>query len=248
MKKLVIAFAACALAGLASAQVYSQNVVGYMTRGFDGETGEFMSNIGVSLINMGTVDGSYVVEDKLFSRTCQGGDTVYVFDPFSWNLDSYSYNGVGLGWFFVAADGSTETIMSFSIPVGANLFFMPADGVSSVIIEGEVAPAGEAQIVFDSTDGDWMFPIANPFPIDTTLADIESFALPGDSVYVFDPINWNLDSYSYNGTGLGWFLVASDGSMETVMDTDTIIFPAGMGGFFMPADADGRTWTVTLNY
>jgi hypothetical protein len=235
-------------ARLRADQVESANVVGYVTRGFDSQAGEFMVNIGVPFLNVSTADGSYSVLDKLFSHTCQAGDLVYVFDPVSWDLASYSYNGGGAGWAFSGADGSFETVDGFEISVGADLFFMPADGVSALAVAGEVAPAGTQSVIFDPSDGNFMWPIVNPFPVDTTLGNLESFVQAGDLVYVFDPMLWDLASYSYNGGGAGWAFSGADGSFETITDTSTVILPAGTGGFFMPGDGTSRTWNVTLNY
>ena len=224
-------------------------MVGYLTCEIDSGAGEFMSNIGVPLKNLGAVDGAYTVSNELFSYTCQDGDTVYVFNPDNWNLDFFSYVGFDQGWSASWSDGTVTLESSFVVEPGANLFFMPADGASSVIIAGEVAASGTQQVVFDPTDGDWMWPIVNPFPIDTTLGDIESFAVAGDTIYVFNPFNWNLDFYSYVGPGQGWSVSWSDGSVSLITDSTTVLFPAGTGGLYMPnGDGQVRTWNVTLTY
>ncbi len=247
MKKLMTALTICAVASFATAaDVTSPNVVGYITRTINTGAGEFMSNVGVPLKCMSALDGSYTVANNLFDYVCQPGDTVYVFNPANWDLDSYSYNGIGLGWFLAASDGTTHTIASFQVMVGANIFFAPANGSSPLTISGEVKTSGAQQVVFDASGSDYIWPITNPFPIETKFSDIETFALAGDTVYVFNPMNWDLDSYSYNGVGLGWFLAASNGTTSTIL-VDQVLFPVGTGGFFMTSGGS-RTWTVTLNY
>ena len=93
--------------------------------------------------------------------------------------------------------------------------------------------------------------IMNPYPIDTTLSDLETFAVPGDTLYVFNRAFWDLDFYVYLGKGNGWSVTTYNAETWTQYDyteTDTtkVVMPAGIGGTYQSADQDGRTWTVTL--
>ena len=253
MKKLMSALAISALAAISMAQssgsVTSQNVVGYVTRGPNVGAGEFMANIGVPLMNMNTSDGSYGVTNSIFQYTCQANDSVYIFNPVNYDFDIYTFNGVGAGWFVLWSDGSSSTIPSYTVHVGDNVFFVPQNGTNAVTIAGQVKSSGTQSVVFDQSLG-YMFPIANPFPIDTRLSDLQTFVQANDAIYVFNQINYDFDIYTYNGIGLGWFVLWSNGTSSTIMDSSTVLLPTGKGGFYMPNGAAPsiRTWNVTLVY
>ncbi len=91
----------------------------------------------------------------------------------------------------------------------------------------------------------------NPFPVATTLADIETFAVAGDAIHVFTTEFWNLNTFTYNGSGLGWACnTFSDETWEAIdyviTDSSTVVLPAGIGGCYQPTDMNGRTWTINL--
>ena len=255
MKKImtVAAAALCAAVGFADG-ISSANVVGYKQYDLTGD--EFMYTVGVQFKAM-TASGDYTIDSKIFDVDAVSGDAIYVFDYQNWDLQSYTFQGYdekgdSLGWFVVYADSekSPETIASFNVKSGDNLWLMTSNAAS---ISGEVAASGSQKVTFTVTDEDYMFEFANPYPIDTTFGDLESFCASGDQIYVFDHVNWDLASYAFQGfdgegASLGWFYVSADTSVEpqTIKDSSAVVLPAGTGAFFMPGGS--REWTVSFNY
>jgi len=250
MKKVM--FAAAVAAGLVAIGdgIESANTVGYITQSL-GE-GEYVHTVGVSFKNCGVAAGTYTVGTKVFSVDAAAGDMVYIFDPNNWDLSGYTFNGydgeTSLGWFYVGADGSSDTVASFDVEKGEVVYFQPADAVTAATISGEVEAGSSASVTFDLSSGEFVFPLVNPFPVATTLGDLETFVAAGDMVYVFDAMNWDLSGYTFNGfdgeTSLGWFYVGADGSSDTITDSSTVILPAGQGAFFQPNAT--CTWIKTL--
>lgn len=183
-----------------------------------------------------------------------------VFNPEKWDLDSYvflGYNGEGkgLGWQYSTADIETgdpivSTAGSFELGTAQVAYFSPADGISGVNVAGKVADTTKtATVTFD--DSNWIFEFVNPFPKATTLADLETFCAASDSLMVFNPDKWDLDSYVYLGTGNGWQystadIETGDPIVTVIKDSTTVVLPAGKGGYYAPADMTGRTWSVNL--
>ena len=189
--------------------------------------------------------GVYTVADKLFDTTVSADDQVLVFDPDAYNLTIYQKTSSG-GWYVMPADGSADyTVASFELETGDHILYMPADGSKSVTISGEVAASGTQTIDFVVNDTDYLFELANPYPIDTTIADLDSFCQADDQVLLFDADQYNLTIYQKT-TSNGWYVMAVDGTDYYVTDTTAVIIPAGSGGWFMPGSS--RTWTVTCNY
>ena len=243
MKKIMFGLAAAAaISALATSEIESSNTVGYITQSL-GE-GEYVHTVGVSFKACGVASGDYTVETQIFSVGAAAGDMVYIFDPNNWDLSSYTFNGfdgnTSLGWFYAGADGTLDTVASFDVQKGEVVYFQPADMVTDATVSGEVEAGTSASVTFDLSGGDFVFPLVNPFPVATTLGDLETFAAAGDMVYAFDAQNWDLASYTFNGfdgnVSQGWFYAGADGTM--------VILPAGQGAFFQPGVT--CTWTKTL--
>ena len=184
---------------------------------------------------------------------------VYTFDAEVWNLNFWTFKGFSgedsLGWAYNYTDTETwepadTVVASFDLAKGDTVYFQPNDGVSGLTVSGEVADTTKSA-TWTLAPGEWIGDIMNPFPVATTLADLETFAKAGDVIYVFNYTFWNLDFYTYKGAGQGWACnTTSDETWEAidyvVTDTSLVILPAGVGGCFQPTDYDGRTWTVNL--
>ena len=185
---------------------------------------------------------------------------VYTFDAEVWNLNYWGFNGFdseskSKGWAYSYTDTETwepaeATVASFELTKGDTVYYQPSDGVSGLTVSGEVTDTSKSA-TWTLEPGEWIGDIMNPFPVATTLADLESFAKAGDVLYVFNYNFWNLDYYGFNGKGAGWSCTTtSDQTWETmeyvITDTSMVVMPAGVGGCFQPADYDGRTWTVNL--
>ena len=233
------------MTGLALATgVESANTVGFIDHAIDPNVP--VDNVGVCFVPVGNPSGSFTITDDALGMALSAGDTFYVFNANLWDFDIYTYNGKGQGWFASYADTTGETLASITVAPGASLFYMGAAATFTMC--GEVRAPGTQTITFtpDDSTGTYVFPIANPFPVATTLADLETFCSAGDTVYAFNPGLWDFDIYTYNGTGAGWFASYADTTGETITLGSTEIFAPGQGASFMPGGS--RTWQKTLNY
>ncbi len=231
---------------MAMAQVQSANTVGFLSQELDLDNDEYLFNLAAPFKNLGTVNGDYVCTDNILDITPSVRDKVYIFDGEEWNLAMYQYNGTGSGWTHYAADGTRSAVASFTIASGAHVMYEPNDEETIAIVSGEVAASGAQVVEFEVTDDDWLFELVNPFPIATTLGNLETFCGNRDKIYLFDQDEWNLAMYQYNGTGNGWTFYAADGTRSTLTDGSIVVLKAGEGAYFEPQDS--REWTVTLNY
>ncbi len=231
---------------MAMAQVQSANTVGFLSQELDLDNDEYLFSVAAPFTNLGTVDGNYVCTDTIFDTIPSTGDKVYVFDSEEWNLAMYQYNGTGNGWTHYAADGTQSTVASFTVISGAHVMYEPNDEETIATVSGEVAASGAQVVEFEVTDDDWFFELVNPFPVATTLGDLETFCGTGDKIYIFDQDEWNLAMYQYNGTGSGWTFYAANGVQSILTDSTIVVLKAGEGAYFEPQDS--REWTVTVNY
>ena len=183
-----------------------------------------------------------------------------MFSADVWNLNSWTFKGFdgegySKGWAYNYTDTVTwepaeSVVGSFDLEKGDTVYFQPNDGVSGLTVSGEVADTTKSA-TWTLAPGEWIGDIMNPFPVATTLADLETFARSSDVIYIFNYTFWNLDSYMYKGSGLGWACnTFSDQTWEAIdyviTDSNTVVMPAGVGGCYQPNDMDGRTWTVTV--
>lgn len=197
----------------------------------------------------------------MFDNDISAGDTVNIFSAEVWNLNSWVFNGYtdggdSLGWAYNYTDTDTwepanTVVASFELAKGDTVYFQPNDGVSGLNVAGAVQDTTKSA-TWKLEAGEWIGDIMNPFPVDTTLADLETFAQAGDVLNVFTTTFWNLDSYVYNGAGAGWACnTFSDETWDAISyvitDSSTVVLPAGVGGCYQPNDMDGRTWTITLS-
>ena len=141
----------------------------------------------------------------MFDNDVAASDVVYIFDPEVWNLNSWGFNGFdgsgdSLGWAYYYTDTTTwepadTVVASFELKKGDTVYFQPNDGVSGLTVAGEVTDTTKSA-TWTLAPGEWIGDIMNPFPVATTLADLETFAKPSDVIYVFNYNFWNLDSYA----------------------------------------------------
>ena len=228
------------------AKAIESDVVGYAQSGFD-QSG-WMIPVGVAFSNVASQDGSFVLDDNFFAGTAQEGDQIITLDAEAWNLNQYDKQGLGGGWYFTPADGSDpEFIESITLAKGDLIYYIP-DSDEELTIAGKVAnPSTEQSITFnlENEEGKWMFPLVNPFPVDTTWGEINTFTFEGDQIIIFDGEAWNLNQYDRQIDGAGWYLTPADGSApEFVNDEEAIAIPAGGAVYYIPTQT--TTWTVTL--
>ena len=242
MKKLI--FAAAVAAGMGAFALESANIVGYQNVGFD-KTG-WMMNVGVQFSNIGAEGGAFTLDDAFFGNTAAEGDQIITLDGDAWNLAQYDKLAVGEGWILTPADGSSaEMIASLSASKGDLLYYIPASA-AELTVAGEVA-TGTQSVTFDTANeaGQWLFPLANPFPVDTTWGDLNTFTAEGDQLIALDGDAWNLAQYDRLADGEGWILTPADGSAaEIINNEEAVIIPAGGAMYYIPTAT--TTWTVTL--
>lgn len=204
-----------------------------------------------------------VVSDNICGHDLERGDQIWIFNCEFDQFDYYKVTGDGLQYTHFDWDGSSRQIVdSFTIPAGAGFAFTTGadEGDVSLTKSGEVAPSGTQrqtfQYSYDETTEkeEFMFLLVNPFPIDTTLADIASFATErGDQIKVFNPEFDQEDFYKL--TSDGWQKTAFnwDGSVRAIIPVadyeNVVVIPAGSFGNFTPDDTDKEyIWDVTFNY
>ena len=229
-------------------------MVGYQSFG----TGDWVTQAGAAFSPINTT-GKWVNDTSIFGNTAVEGDTVNKFSAEVWNLLSWVFLGfqgeTSKGWAYSYVDTETwepaeMVVASFETKQGDTVTYQPSDGVSGLTMAGQVTDTSKSA-TWTLEAGEWIGDIMNPYPINTTLADIETFAIEGDTLLVFNPTFWDLDSYVYLGKGNGWAVTTySSETWEQIQyvetDTTKVVMSAGIGGCFQPTDTDGRTWTVTL--
>ncbi len=231
---------------VANAEVTSSNTVGFQNIQFD-QSG-WMIPVGVAFSNVGAQDGAFTVGEEAFAGAAAEGDQMITFDGDFWNVNQYDKLGAGQGWILSPADGgSPEAVASITLAKGGFVYYVPVSG-ETLTIAGEVADPSEAQsVTFDLNNaaGQWMFPLVNPFPVDTTWGEINTFTKEGDQIITFDGDYWNINQYDKLGVGQGWVLSPADGGTpEVVNDESVIAIPAGAAVYYVPTET--VTWTVTL--
>lgn len=264
MKKVFIASVA-ALASAAALAIESANTVGYKSYEFiEDDVNDvyiYAQNVGLCLTAMAN-NGDILVENTLLGRTIEDGDIVTIFNVDYDMNDIYQYIE-GEGWFqtvYTFAGVEQTTLQSFTIPAGATFNFTPVDPSGSITMSGEVAASGTRTQTFQMVEDDvndvyeYTFPVVNPYPIATTLADISTFAnVDGDMFRVYNAEFDMYDVYQFID-GEGWFkTVFTFGGVvdSTIVEADwatTVVLDVGQGGVFTPVDDTLRTWSVTYNY
>ena len=245
MKKLMCAVVALS-AGICLADITSANIVGYQTTGFD-KSG-WMMNVGVAFSNVGAADGAFTLDDTFFGGAAAEGDQIITLDADAWDLNTYDKLGAGNGWTLTPPGGAdSEYLTSVKVPKGALLYYIPVEA-TSVNVAGEVADTTAPQTVtFDLSNeaGQWMFPLVNPYPVDTTWGDLNTFTKEGDQIITLDADMWDLNTYDRLGDGKGWVLTPPGGADSEYITDDTLIaIPAGGAVYYIPTET--VTWSVTL--
>ena len=196
MKKLVTAFAACALAGLVNAQVESVNIVGYQTidipTGYKGYTSTFIPVGGDGdVIRLGDItpvnfDGNNADNIQFFNLNGSGSvsTTVTYYDGYGW-CDAYT---------FAVLDDMT-------IPIGTGMFVYSSQPNVSFIVAGEVK-LDSFQL---NVAAGYTF-VGNSSPVAITLGDIVPVNFDGnnaDNAQIFSPGGSVSTTVTYYD-GYGW--------------------------------------------
>jgi len=214
MKKLVLTAAVLGFAAsIASAQVYSQNIVGYSKKSLIAEKFEIISaqflaseTNGISLGN--ALSGIEDQDQVLF-----------------WNgagYDVYTY-WAGYGWYDASATVESDDVL---IPQGSSVWVKSSAG-SDLTVAGEVTSADSVT----NTLSAGFNMVASPYPVAMKLSDLPVNALSDQD----QAIIWNgagYDSYTY-WAGYGWY------DASATVESDDVTVPVG-GGFWLSSAAGGQ--------
>jgi len=195
MKKLVTAFAACALAGLAFAQVESVNIVGYQTLslplGYKDVTSTF--------VPVGS-DGTSIRLGDIVPNSVFDGGTAQFF-----NLNgngAVSTTAVfydGFGWF----DFNTfDPLDDMTIPAGTGMFVYSSSTGAEFLVAGEVLVDSFALSVASGYTV-----VGNGSPVAITLGDISpSASFDGGTAQFFNANgDGTVATTAVYYDGFGWF-------------------------------------------
>ena len=244
MKKVMFGLAAAA--AISAFAIESANTVGYMNY----ESGMGIENIGAAVAPI-NASGEWTCSSNVYDSAANDGDIVMFLNTDLFDLDFYLYDGSTHKWTYNTSDLMTgdpimQEVESFTLSKGTVTYCQPGDGVSGFTTAGEVVSGSSATVTFEN---DGFYEFVNPFPKDTTIADL-TFAQDGDIVMVLNFDIFDLDFYLYDGSTHKWTyntsdLMTGEAVQEEITDTSTVVLPAGQGGYLQPANGD-CTWTVSL--
>ena len=236
MKKLMVLASAAGLAGVAMG--VSSGVVGYVNRTLG--DGEAIVNVGVTFEPTGE---GFTIGEEILGNPAVADDIIYIVNPLALDFDVYMYLGDGT-WYGFLATGEEDLLTEIDVGVGDKIAYQPVSGEGGISIAGAVAAFGTQTVEF-TVDEVNAFPLVNPFPVETTIGDLNSFCESDDIVYIIDPVAIDFDIYQYLGEGQ-WFVMYADGTDDIIEDESKVIIAPGDGATIQVMG--DRTWTVTRNY
>ena len=214
MKKTVMTAAVLGFAAsIVSAQVYSQNIVGYA------KLPEPTSGLDIVSPQFWTVSGETTLGDAFSGLADES--LLYIWNGVN-GYDPYRYY-VGWGWYHdVSGDESND------LSVGAGVAVWLVGGGSDAMMAGEVPSSSSITNVL----GDGLNMVANPYPVALALGDIPTETLSDeDLMWVWNGVN-GYDPYRYY-VGWGWYHDVSGD------DSNAVEIPIGKG-FWMNVSAGGN--------
>ena len=242
MKKLVTAFAACALAGAVFAQVESVNIVGYATTAINSATWYQIAPTFIPV--QGTENDGTAIND-IFTTGFVEGDAIYVWNQTTQSYDFYSWlNGpVDENWETTIAGwadaGGMRTVATLKI--GQAVFMRKASaGATTVVFSGEVKSA----LVTTVPSAAWA-QVSLPYPVDTALNDSISWTgfSEGDMVYLWNVSTQSYDSYSWlnEPTDENWDPTVAGWADASDVRT-SVVLPLGSSMFIYKVSAGDGTF------
>jgi len=186
MKKLVLTAAVMGFAAsMASAQVYSQNIVGYSKS----TIGAGQIDI-VSLQFSGDEDG--VALGQAFSGLVSDESVLYQYNGAGYNV--YDYYGEN-GW-YKGSDLADDVV----IGKGEAVWLKGGSQEVKAVQAGEVPSEDSIEVTVDSG----IALVASPYPVEISLGELAGSALVSDDtvLYIFNGANY--DVYDYYGEN-GWY-------------------------------------------
>jgi hypothetical protein len=249
MKKLVTAFAACALAGLGLAQVESVNIVGYQTiplaqNGYTATCATFAP--------IGMTDGNMTLGDIVANENFVAfADAIQVFDASGSVYIQATYVSQATledwgvwpdyeaGWYDLADDElALGTLNDTVLAYGTSMTVFTGSANAGLLYAGEVV---QSDISLPLAQNGYTA-IGNASPVDLTLGDIvanENFVAFADAIQIFDASGSVSIQATYVSQATledwgvwpdyeaGWYDLADD---ELALGTlNNTVIPAGQG-------------------
>ena len=238
MRKTLLIAAAALAAGVISsqAQVYSQNVVGYVNLQLTNGVLALVSPA-LDLDGKGT---NNTVSTVFPTPTI--GDTVFVFNGSGYDTLNYAVVGAGrppvytTNWFL----GVTPSA-GYKINPGVGVFYLPAANETNTQV-GNVLQGTNILNAYFPAGGNIAL-VSSQVPIGGGLTSVLGYNPSlGDTVYIYD--NGGYDVYNYTSVGSGrppvyhtnWYLGVTPGEP---------VIGVGQGFWLLPAS--NTNWSQTLN-
>lgn len=180
MKKLLAGLMVAALAGAASAAVFSQNAVGFINV----DVGEKeLVCLTIPFVNMDSDDGTWTFKDTQLAADAPTASIVYFWDGTGWVANNKGRNGF-----------TTTKVLQ----PGEAFFFEPNKAMT-ITMSGEVPDDENTPVAIVGAGN--LTAIGNPYPVpvtftDTTLAQEASTA---SIVYFWDGSGWVANNKGRNG-------------------------------------------------
>jgi len=249
MKKSMTAVAACMIAGMVSAQITSQNIVGYqnvpLTQNGFTATCSTLAPIGMTggTMTLGDIAANEFFapfEDSIQIFDAAGAlvvEATYVSQAF---LDAYELTGYDAGWYDLNdLEMTGGTLNSTVLAFGQSMTVFTGYEGATLMYVGEVVQDTETLTLPLTQNG--FTALGNASPVELTLGDItanENFAPFEDSIQIFNAAGALvveatyvsqafLDAYELTGYDAGWYdlndLEMTGGTLNAT------VMPAGQG-------------------
>ena len=180
MKKLLAGLMVAALAGVASAAVFSQNAVGFINVEIGAEE---LVCLTIPFNNMDSDDGNWTFKDTQLAADAAVASYVYFWDGTGWVANSKGRNGF-----------TTTKVLQ----PGEAFFFQPKQAMT-ITMSGEVPDDDTTPVVVAGSGN--LSAIGNPYPVPVKFVDTElaSQASTASYVYFWDGSGWVANSKGRNG-------------------------------------------------
>lgn len=225
MKKLLASLMAVGLiAGIADAQVYSQNAVGYVKVEVPASGFKLVSTPFVNL------DGSEQTIDDIFGDSIPDSSTVFIWSVATQTYEVYTFID-GLGWVDNLANEAGDTVVAR----GDGVWFQnPESAAQELFIMGEVPGQALDEEDISIPAAFRLFSFA--FPAEMNIEDTDLVPADSDTIY-----EW-LDSQAYAVytyiDGLGW--------VDNLANEVDIILQPGRAYWYQSGTS--QTWTQSRPY
>ncbi len=238
MKKLITAFAACAMAGLVSAEVSSQNIVGYQTVAAAGT----YSSSGPTFISVGSATQEWKLGDVTLNGAVPGDDVIQFLNPATAETEvtaTYVDAATAASWELPEMEGWWDFAMENSLN---DLTFAAGTGFLSNFANTGVTITYAGEVLQGATTLDLSgqtYPMVSNFtPVDLTLASVTGVGMvPGDDVIQFlNPVTAETEvtaTYVDAATAASWELPEMEGWWDFSMENSLNDQPLPAGAAFL---------------